>query len=84
MFHIMINAYWEALAFELPPSEEGGGWRGWIDTPFASVMRPLSDAFVDWARSTGANAISKSRAGQDRLGISSTSPISRPDYAAAS
>jgi glycogen operon protein len=34
MFHIMINAYREALAFELPPSEEG--WRRWIDTSCAS------------------------------------------------
>jgi len=36
MFHIMINAYREALAFELPPSVEGAGWRRWIDTSFAS------------------------------------------------
>ena len=32
----MINAYWEALAFELPPSEEGAGWRRWIDTSLVS------------------------------------------------
>ena len=32
----MINAYWEALAFELPPTEEGAGWRRWIDTSLAS------------------------------------------------
>lgn len=32
----MINAYLEALAFELPPSEEDGGWRRWIDTSSAS------------------------------------------------
>ena len=36
MFHIMINAYLEALAFELPPSEEGAGWQRWIDTSSAS------------------------------------------------
>jgi glycogen operon protein len=33
-FHIMINAYWEPLAFELPPLVDGphAGWRRWIDT----------------------------------------------------
>jgi isoamylase len=36
MFHIMINAYLEALAFELPPTEEGAGWRRWIDTSLPS------------------------------------------------
>jgi glycogen operon protein len=40
MFHIMINAYREALAFELPPSEEGAGWRRWIDT--SSRRRTIS------------------------------------------
>ena len=32
MFHIMINAYTESLAFELPRNEEGATWRRWIDT----------------------------------------------------
>ena len=36
MFHIMINAYREPLAFELPQSEEGADWRLWIDTSVAS------------------------------------------------
>ena len=37
MFHIMINAYWKALAFELPPATaEGTAWRRWIDTSLAS------------------------------------------------
>ena len=33
-FHAMFNAYWEALAFELPhPGPEPGAcWRRWIDT----------------------------------------------------
>jgi glycogen operon protein len=30
--HLIMNAYWEPLAFELP----GGGWRRWIDTSLAS------------------------------------------------
>jgi glycogen operon protein len=33
-FHLMINAYWEPLTFELPAAGAGaaGGWRRWIDT----------------------------------------------------
>jgi glycogen operon protein len=32
--HIMINAYWEPLAFELPPVQnlQGKTWQRWIDT----------------------------------------------------
>jgi len=33
-FHLMLNAYWEPLEFELPPVGVDGGsrWRRWIDT----------------------------------------------------
>ena len=33
-FHALINAYWEALEFELPPVSDSGRrpWRRWIDT----------------------------------------------------
>jgi glycogen operon protein len=33
-FHVLINAYWEALEFELPPvsDRERRRWRRWIDT----------------------------------------------------
>jgi glycogen operon protein len=31
IFHLMLNAYWEPLEFELPPLE-GTAWRRWIDT----------------------------------------------------
>jgi len=36
--HLMLNAYWEPLAFELPPVREGrhDGWRRWMDTFLAS------------------------------------------------
>jgi isoamylase len=34
-FHLMLNAYWEPLEFELPQSE-GGQWRRWIDTALDS------------------------------------------------
>jgi glycogen operon protein len=30
-FHLMLNAYWEPVDFELPKSD-GGPWRRWIDT----------------------------------------------------
>jgi isoamylase len=34
VFHVICNAYWEALSFELPqlPDDAGGGWRRLIDT----------------------------------------------------
>jgi len=36
LFHVMFNAYWEPLVFELPPLEPGQEWRRWIDTSRAS------------------------------------------------
>jgi glycogen operon protein len=35
-FHIILNAYWEALTFELPKRPAGGPWRRWIDTALDS------------------------------------------------
>lgn len=37
-FHLISNAYWESLEFEIPtlPSEAEGGWRRIIDTSFES------------------------------------------------
>jgi isoamylase len=35
-FHLMLNAYWEPLRFELPKLEGGGSWRRWIDTALDS------------------------------------------------
>jgi len=33
MIHIMVNAYWEGLEFEIPAVPElFGGWMRWIDT----------------------------------------------------
>jgi glycogen operon protein len=44
-FYVILNAYWEALDFELPPS--GGAiesaWRRWIDTTLESP-----DDIVEW------------------------------------
>jgi glycogen operon protein len=31
-FHLILNAYWEPLDFELPKPEGGRSWRRWIDT----------------------------------------------------
>jgi isoamylase len=31
-FHLILNAYWEPLDFELPKLEDGETWRRWIDT----------------------------------------------------
>jgi glycogen operon protein len=35
-FHLILNAYWEPLNFELPMPEGAGPWRRWIDTGFDS------------------------------------------------
>jgi glycogen operon protein len=43
-FHVIINAYWEPLDFELPTlGESAGPWRRWIDT---SLDAP--DDIVGW------------------------------------
>ncbi|MBM4285982.1 MAG: glycogen debranching protein GlgX [Deltaproteobacteria bacterium] len=38
VFHLLCNAYWEALSFELPPlpDNDGGGWRRLLDTALPS------------------------------------------------
>ena len=35
-FHLILNAYWEPLDFELPTLGDGGPWRRWIDTALDS------------------------------------------------
>jgi glycogen operon protein len=40
--HIILNAYWEPLDFELPKLERGT-WRRWIDT-----ARESPDDIVPW------------------------------------
>lgn len=36
--HVMMNAYWEPLTFDLPPLEtsKGEGWKRWVDTSLGS------------------------------------------------
>lgn len=48
MFHCMINAYWEPLAFELPQNEQGICWQRIIDTslPSPDDISPLCSAPV--------------------------------------
>jgi glycogen operon protein len=41
--HLILNAYWEPLDFELPPRHNGGPWLRWIDT-----SRPSPEDIVEW------------------------------------
>jgi glycogen operon protein len=43
--HLILNAYWEPLEFELPPVANGDRdpWRRWIDT-----FRDSPEDIVDW------------------------------------
>jgi glycogen operon protein len=42
--HLILNAYWEPLEFELPPAAAGGGpWRRWIDTSL-----PSPQDIIEW------------------------------------
>jgi isoamylase len=45
LFHLIMNAYWESLDFELPVVDDGfrGPWRRWIDTSLDSP-----DDIVEW------------------------------------
>jgi isoamylase len=36
LFHLILNAYWEPLDFELPKPSNGNLWRRWIDTALDS------------------------------------------------
>ncbi|HEX3152312.1 MAG TPA: glycogen debranching protein GlgX [Gemmataceae bacterium] len=42
-FHLILNAYWEALDFELPPRNDHGPWLRWIDT-----SRSSPEDIVEW------------------------------------
>jgi glycogen operon protein len=48
LIHLILNAYWEALDFELPPAGNGGEstWRRWIDTALDSP-----NDIVEWQSS---------------------------------
>ncbi len=38
LFRLILNAYWEPLAFALPRLDEGRTWRRWIDTGLESPL----------------------------------------------
>ena len=44
--YLMVNAWWEPLAFTLPPLADAGHWRRWLDTsqPSPDDIRRWSDA----------------------------------------
>jgi isoamylase len=42
-FHLILNAFWEPLEFELPPA--AGPWRRWIDTSL-----PAPEDIVEWQK----------------------------------
>ena len=44
LFYLILNAYWEALDFELPAAG-GGPWRRWIDTSL-----PSPQDIVEWQK----------------------------------
>src|SRR5579884_3730637 len=45
LLHVILNAYWEALGFELPTLPDGENWRLWIDT----ALDPPSD-ICEWSK----------------------------------
>ena len=45
MFHLILNAYWEPLTFQLPSLASNNSWRRWIDT---SLVAP--DDIVPWEK----------------------------------
>jgi isoamylase len=59
-FHLILNAFWEPLTFELPKPEGGGAWKRWIDTaldspkdivPWNTAPAVCSDTYSVEARS---------------------------------
>ena len=62
IFHLMLNAFWEPLEFELPPT--AGPWRRWIDTSL-----PAPEDIVEWQKAP-ASPGSTYRAGLEVCGRS--------------
>jgi isoamylase len=42
-FHLILNAFWDPLEFELPPPDGASPWRRWIDTSL-----PSPEDIVEW------------------------------------
>jgi glycogen operon protein len=47
LVHLILNAYWEPLEFEVPPA--AGPWRRWIDTSL-----PSPQDIVEWEKAPSA------------------------------
>jgi glycogen operon protein len=52
LLHLILNAYWEPLEFELPLLDSGGKWRRWIDTALESPQD-----IVPWQRSPSIDSL---------------------------
>jgi glycogen operon protein len=54
LLHMILNAYWEPLDFELPPAskDRASGWRRWIDT-----AQPTPRDIVPWATAPKVSAL---------------------------
>jgi glycogen operon protein len=67
--HLILNAYWERLCFELPSPTNGTVWRRWIDTaldpPDEIVDWQLSPPVFDPAYNTGPRSVVVLFAGLD-------------------
>jgi len=50
LFHLILNAYWEPLEFELPPVTNGSddSWRRWIDTSLDSPQDIVEWQTAPW------------------------------------
>jgi glycogen operon protein len=59
--HIILNAYWEPLEFELPPVGNGTGrWRRWIDTGLDSPLDIVPWQTAPWIPSQSYRTESRS------------------------
>jgi glycogen operon protein len=60
-FHVILNAFWEPLTFELPCACDAGGWRRWIDTGLDSpediVPWQTAPAIPDTTYRVGARSV---------------------------
>jgi isoamylase len=54
LLHLILNAYWEPLDFELPSLGQGGKqpWRRWVDTALESP-----DDIVPWEKARGVSGL---------------------------
>jgi hypothetical protein len=41
LFHVILNAYWEPLDFELPPAHDRGGSAAWLAQLLLPLMKKL-------------------------------------------